>query len=177
MIVRYLYPSISLDKTLIHPTIYFPFIDHDFISHLASVKRKHKNKCILAYLNVNSYRYKHLQLNSIFKDMVVDVFAIAETKLNKNHCNRQFEKHNYEMYRRDRPLRANYGGGIVVYVNTNILCQGKSEYECENYDTIAVELHFGKRKCLCISIYRSTAYSLTSFLNETENILRFLYIF
>ncbi len=65
----------------------------------------------------------------------------------------------------------NYGGGIVVYVNTNILCQRKSEYECENYDPIAVELHIGKRKWLCISIYRSTAYSLTGFLNEMENIL------
>ncbi len=130
MIVRYLYPSISLDKTLIHPTIYFPFIDHDFISHLVSVKRKHKHKYIMAYLIINSYRYKHLQLNSIFKDMLVDVFAIAKTKLNKNHRNGQFEKHNYKMYRRHQPLM----GHIIVYVNTNILCQRKPEYECENYD-------------------------------------------
>ncbi len=39
--------------------------------------------------------------------MLVDVFAIAETKLNKNHSNGQFEKHNYK---RHRPLRRNYGG-------------------------------------------------------------------
>ncbi len=109
---------------MIHSTIDLPFIDHDFISHLVSVKRKLKNKCIMACLNVNSYKYTHLQLNSIFKDMLVDVFAIAETKLNKNHhCNGQFEKHNYKKYRGDQPLRGNYGGCIVVYVNTNILCQ------------------------------------------------------
>ncbi len=125
----------------------------------------------MAYLNINSYRYKHLQLNSFVKDMLIDVFAIAETKLNKNFYNGQFEKHNYKMYRCDRPLRGNYGAGIVLYVNTNILCQRKSEYECENYDTIAVELHIGKRKWLCISIYHSTAYSLTCFLNEMENFL------
>ncbi len=46
-----------------------------------------------------------------------------------------------------------------------------TDCECENYDTIAVELHIGKKKWLCISIYRSTAYSLTGFLNEMENIL------
>ncbi len=115
----------------------------------------------MPYLNVNSFRYKHLQLNSILKYMLVDVFVIAETKLNKKHCNGQIEKHNYKMYRCDRPLRGNYGRGIVVYVNTNIVCQRKSEYECENYDTIAVELYICKQKWLYISIYHSTAYSLT----------------
>ncbi len=52
----YLDPSISLDNTLIHSTIDLPFIDHDFISHLVSVKWKDMNKCTMVYLNVNSYR-------------------------------------------------------------------------------------------------------------------------
>ncbi len=68
-------------------------------------------------------------------------------------------------------MRGNYGGCIVVYVNTNILCQRKSEYECESYDTIAVELNISKRKWLCISIYSSPAHLLIGFLNEMENIL------
>ncbi len=99
------------------------------------------------------------------------MFAIAETKLNKNHCNGQFEKHNCKMYRRDR-LWWRYSCICVhkyfmlkVYVRM-------SEYECEHYDTIAVELlHIGKKKWQCISIYSSTAYSLTGFQNEMENIL------
>ncbi len=99
------------------------------------------------------------------------MFTIAGTKLNKNHCNGQFEKHNYKMYRRDQPLRGNYVEGIVAYVNTTILCQRQSEYECDNYDTIPVELHISKRKWICIYIYHSIEYSLAGFLNEMENIL------
>ncbi len=50
------------------------------------------------------------------------------------------------MYGCDQPMSGNYCGGIVVYVNTNILRQKKSEYECENYDIIALDLYIAKQK-------------------------------
>jgi hypothetical protein len=75
------------------------------------------------------------------------------------------------MYRRDRPLNGNYGGGIVLYVKQSLLCQRKFEYECKSYESIAIELHVGKRKWLCISVYRSPSYSLNGFVNEMESIL------
>jgi hypothetical protein len=60
-------------------------IEHDFIEHLSRLRMKHKRKCVIAYLNINSYRYKHFQLNDVFKDALIDVFAIAETKLDDTH--------------------------------------------------------------------------------------------
>ncbi len=40
----------------------------------------------------------------------------------------------------------NYGGGIFVNVDTNIICHRTSQYECEYYDTIAVKLHIESDK-------------------------------
>jgi exonuclease III len=139
-------------------------VDHDYIDHLISIKRKYSSKCLIAYLNINSYRYKHKQLDHVFKNILIDVFAIAETKLDDTHFSPQFEKPNYKMFRRDRPVRGTYGGGVIVYVNKNISCNRKKEYECINYD-------LGMRKWLCIFIYRSTSDSLSRFLIELESAL------
>ena len=59
-------------------------------------------------------------MNYIFNEMLVDVIAIAETKLDDNYLTAEYAKPGYKIYRRDRPVRGNYGGGIITYVNVNI---------------------------------------------------------
>ena len=144
---------------------------NDFINVLQNEKIRYKDRCILGYLNINSFRNKHRDLNDVFNEMLIDLFAIAETKLDNNFLDGEFEKPNYKLYRRDRPIRGDIGGGILVYVNVNIPSRRIHKLECENFDTIALELNIAKRRWLCISIYRSPSDSLSLFLNELESIL------
>ena len=132
---------------------------------------KYKDRCLLGYLNINSYRNKHKNLNDVFNEMLLDLFAIAETKLDSNFLDGEFEKPNYKMCRRDRSFRGDIGGGIIVYVNVNIPSRRIHTLECEHFDTIAVELNIAKRRWLCISVYRPPSESLSLFLNELESVL------
>ncbi len=58
---------------------------------------------------------------------------------------------------------------MILYVNSNIPSDGKSEYECKDCDSITVELDIGKVKWLYITVYKAT--SFTAYLDERENIL------
>ncbi len=49
--------------------------------------------------------------------MLVGIFVISETKLDKKFVSPQFEKPNYKMFRRDRTVRGSYGGGVILYIN------------------------------------------------------------
>ena len=143
--------------------------DYNYINILKTEKNKHKNRCLLSYLNINSYRNKHFHLNDVFSEKLIDVLIIAETKLTDSYCSSEFVKPGYRMFRRDRSDSKHPSGGLICYVNNEIPVLRKSEYECKHFDSIALELHVSRRKWLCISIYRSK--SLLSFLLELELLL------
>ncbi len=84
------------------------------------MRKKHHTKCITAYLNINSYRYKHHKLSDVFYHFLIDVLAIAETKLNKFFASHLYEKQNYKLFRRDRSFRGNFTGGMILYLNSSI---------------------------------------------------------
>ncbi len=73
--------------------------------------------------------------------------------------------------KRDRLFRGNFRGGMILNVNSSIPSDRKSEYECKDYDSIAVELNIGKVKWLYIAIYKAPSQLLTGYLGEKENIL------
>ena len=144
---------------------------HDYIKILTGDEIKYKQRCLIAYLNINSYRYKHTLLSQVFNEMLVDVLTIAETKLDSNYLSSEYAKPGYKMLRRDRTEGGRYGGGLIMYINDAISSIRKPEFECKNFDSIAVELNISKRRWLCISIYRSTSDSLPAFLAELECVL------
>ncbi len=52
---------------------------------------------------MNCIQHKIHDISGIFTNMLVDVLFIVDTKLDENIFNGQFDRFNYNIYRKDRP--------------------------------------------------------------------------
>jgi hypothetical protein len=55
------------------------------------------------------------------------MLIIAETKLDNTFINSQFAVDNYHLWRADRNSR---GGGLLVYMRSDLACDRKNNLEC-----------------------------------------------
>ena len=72
----------------------------------------------MSHLNINSTRNKFILAGSIIKSL--DLFLIAESKLDSTFLMNQFRIHRYKIFRRDRNR---FGGCLMLYKNENIICR------------------------------------------------------
>ena len=97
----------------------------------------------ISHLNVNSLRNKFISIDELIKSKL-DIFLISETKTDHSFPNQQFSIDGYKTYRRDR---RNFGGGLIFYVNENILCrQLTAEQIDSNFEIIFLEITLRTRK-------------------------------
>ena len=80
-------------------------------------KSKHPKNLIVSHYNVNSIRNKIYKILPLLHEHLVDIVAIAETKIDDSFPSDQFHMPNYKLYRQDRNC---HGGGIMVYINDSI---------------------------------------------------------
>ncbi len=60
---------------------------------------------------------------------------------------------------------------MILNVNTSIPADRKGEYECKDYDSIAVKLNIGMVKWLYIAVYKAPFQLVTGYLDKMNNIL------
>jgi hypothetical protein len=79
--------------------------DHEepdaLLDKLKDVRDRHRSNAVIAYLNINSYRYKSGDIISLLNKNYIDVMCVAETKLDSAFSEEQFQAQNYTMFRRD----------------------------------------------------------------------------
>ena len=85
-----------------------------------TIRNKHPKDSFLAYLNINSFRHKVINIRDSLKVMLVDILAIAETKLDNSFRN------------------ARHHGGVLVYVHSDIPCRQIRELEMTHTESIAM---------------------------------------
>ena len=90
-------------------------VDEDIFDELGQLKRKHPKKCICVYLNINSLRYKFCHICELLTSNTIDMLFLAETKIDDQFPDAQFQVNNYHFWRADRTA---YGGGIAAYVRS-----------------------------------------------------------
>ena len=73
---------------------------------------------IIGHLNINSFRNKTAFVEDIIK--LFDVLLVFESKLDHTFPSNQFGTNGYKIfrYRRNR-----FGGGLILYINEDILCK------------------------------------------------------
>ena len=74
------------------------------------------NNTIIGHLNINSFRNKFVFVEDIIK--LFDVFLVSESKLDHTFPSNQFRINGYKIFRLDRNR---FGGGLILYINKNIL--------------------------------------------------------
>ena len=82
---------------------------------------------------INSFGYKFCSVKELLTTNTVDMLIIAETKLDNTFINSQFAVDNYHLWRADRNSR---GGGLLVYIRSDLACDRKNNIECGTIESI-----------------------------------------
>ena len=119
---------------------------------LFDVKFNNPSNLNFTYLNINSVRNKFEN----FKEIVngnVDIFTIAETKLDGSFPTSQFELEGY--YSPFRLDITKQGGGLLVYLKSSIPSRQLSYGSiCNSIQAIPLGINLRQEKWLVILIYR-----------------------
>ena len=136
---------------------------------LSHFKTNHPQCISLGYLNINSVRNKFYSIPPLIEHNI-DIFALAETKLDSSFPESQFLLEGMKKpYRFDVSSRK---GGLLVYVNKNISSKYLRSFHLPNdIQAIPIEVHLKQRKLLVVSIYRPPDQKLAYFLSSISDLL------
>ena len=93
---------------------------------LQNDRLKFLNNPPIAYLNINTFRDRVIDLEEILKDLPLDYLVISETKLDETFPNAQFKLIGYEV--RKRRDRHKIGGGLMEFFGQGFICKRLKNY-------------------------------------------------
>ena len=123
----------------------------------------------MGYLNINSVRNKFFSIPHLI-DSNIDIFTIAETKLDSSFPDSQFLMPGMRKpFRLDVTSRK---GGLLVFVNNDIPCKYlRNFYLPRDIQAILIEINLKQLKLLVVSIYRPPDQNLDYFLSSIRSLL------
>lgn len=92
--------------------------DRSSLEEIHGLRLRNPFNPLIAYLNINSLRYKIVDLREVVSKFAPDYFVISETKLDESFPSRQMEIDDYEI--RNRLDRNGHGGGLIEYVKKGL---------------------------------------------------------
>ena len=138
--------------------------DDNPASVLKSIRVSNLNRLIIGQLNINSLRYKFLDLKLILAESI-DILILNETKLDQSFPIGEFYIKGFSTYRLDRDCN---GGGVLVYVREDIPCR-KLKYNlttCNNFEGIFLEINLRRSKWLLFAGYNPHKNNIDNFLSN-----------
>ena len=142
--------EIFKDPTIVTSNLYLPY--------LAEVRKKYSDNPITGYLNINSLRYKVVDLRHVLFESELDILAIPETKLCYEFPDSQFVIEGYYNPAQFRKDRTTHDGGLIVYVRNGIPVKRVKTFEPPNQEIICLEITINKRKWLIYSFSDLTTF-------------------
>ena len=109
---------------------------------IRKLKLSNPHKIILRHLNVNSLRNKFESVADVIQGKF-DIFLLSETKIDKSFPDKHFYLNNFRIFQKDRNR---YGGGIMFYVNENLLCKSLTTEINNLTETIILEVNVQSSK-------------------------------
>ena len=145
--------------------------------NLIESRKKHPNNVLICYLNINSLRYKVVDLRTLLSKFLPHCFVLAETKLNEGFPSSQFVVDQYEI--RTRRDRNKNGRGLIEYVRKGLICKSLDDTINLNSEIILSEITIKDNKWATFSAYRPPCTSnietflvdLSSLLNKYDNVI------
>ena len=134
-----------------------------------SLRNKHKYNPFIAYINVNSLRYKIHDLRSMVLEIVPEVLTISETKIDDTFPDAQFLIDGFQNpgnFKKDRNKN-----GVITYIKRGIPHKRLSAMEPKNLEVTCIELTFGKRKWGYVAIYRPPNQNVKDFITYLSKCL------
>jgi hypothetical protein len=123
----------------------------DIFDELKDIKKKHPNKFICSYININSFRNKFGFIKDLLISNTCDMLTSAETKLDESFSSAQFQIENFHLWRADRTAN---GGGLLTYIRSDLPSDRKHKLECQIIESIFTEIVVKNEKWIICGIYR-----------------------
>lgn len=134
---------------------------------LTTLRNDHKNRCIIASLNINSLQNKFDEIKEWLDKGIFDILFIQETKIDRTYPNEQFRVDGYNMLRKDR---VKGGGGTMAYVKETITATQKKK-AVKQIEVITLNLQIGQRRFAVVSAYKPPKTDNKTFTDEMCTIL------
>ena len=151
------------------------FPDQSEQSKFCIAKQLRNNKLIhpkgvsLAYLNINSMQNNFSSIPHLI-DNNLDIFAIAETKLDSSFPESHFYLPGMRMHFRFNVTSRK--SRLLVFVNNDIPSKYFRNFHLSgDIQVISLDINLKQRKLLVVSIYRATLQNLDYFLSSITGLL------
>ena len=117
------------------------------LNEVTFLRLKFTKNLVFGHLNVNSVMNKFEALEFLIKDKF-GVFLVSESKLDLSFPEDQSTIPGYKIFRQDRDK---YGGGLMFYINQNILCNKTEIFQfTSSIEVRTLEINLGKEKLLIL---------------------------
>ena len=94
----------------------------------------------MACLNITSLS-KHIdELRVLLQNNSLDLLAINETRLNETIADNEISISGYNIVRPDRPLNGRNGGGVCVYVRSNINYIVREDLVSDQLENLSIQI-------------------------------------
>lgn len=119
-----------------------PLHCNDFcnISHCDVNKIPYHRGMVMASLNINSLIAHIDELRVYININKIDIMCINETKLDSSVKDHEVCLPGYEIIRRDRNKNGRNGGGICIYVRSNINYKIRDDLQLEALENLVLEI-------------------------------------
>ncbi|XP_028405242.1 uncharacterized protein LOC114527747 [Dendronephthya gigantea] len=108
------------------------------------------------------------ELKEIIASNCFDIFIVGETKLDATFPTSQIAIPGYKVIRKDRNK---HGGGLVVYLRSNIISTRLVHLESTSVETIIIKISLDKKSYLLIAAYRPPGLCKSVWSPEIQRIL------
>ena len=126
---------------------------------------------VMASLNINSLLAHIDELRVYMNTSKIDVLTINETKLDSTIENSEIYLPGFEIIRKDRTVNGRNGGGVCIYLRTNINYIMRDDLSSDNLECLIIEITKPRSKSLLLGTWYRPPNSPTSHLNDFENII------
>ena len=144
------------------------------LESLNNLKSNNKDNPVVGYLNINSLRYKIIELKEIILKSNFEILTVSEARLDDDFPDNMFKIDGYHPpFRRNRDC---HGGGLMTLIRSDIPRVRREELESPSIEMTCIEITLSRRKWAIISLYRPQRTSTNIFLSELTIIIVYLYI-
>jgi exonuclease III len=115
---------------------------------------KHVKNFIFAHLNVNSVRYKLVEISELLQGNSIDCLFLCETKLDDTCPVAQFNVAGFTCKRKDKSCNK---GGMMYYIRNDLAHRRRSDLEnmiSEHIEALIIEVILRKQEWLFIELYK-----------------------
>ena len=103
-----------------------------------------------ALFNARSVVNKSAFLEADVYSRNFDIIAVTETHLDDSIGSSELFPQSYRVFRRDRNRR---GGGVLVAVNENIICNERNILDGNNTELLMLDIHYSRNKSFVFGVF------------------------